>query len=119
MVIPTNIIISSLIGLVAVIVSIISLLEVRKQTKQNKEQGEKQTKLLENIANALPYVIKSKSVTDKKSKTGLTQNQKKSDDIKNMRLELQKEKFQWQKNKDIAKGISWIIDHLDSDDDDD
>ena len=36
-----------------------------------------------------------------------------------MRLELQKEKFQWQKNKDIAKGISWIIDHLDSDDEDD
>ena len=108
MVIPTNIIISSLIGLVAVIVSIISLLEVRKQTK-----------LLENIAKALPHVIKSKSVTDKKSKTRLTLNQKQSDDVKNMRLELQKEKFQWQKNKDIAKGISWIIDHLDSDDDDD
>ena len=75
--------------------------------------------MLENIAKALPHVIKSKSVTDKKPKTGLTQNQKKSDDVKNMRLELQKEKFQWQKNKDIAKGISWIIDHLDSDDEDD
>ncbi len=121
MIIPLDIFISSLIGLVAVIVAIISLFEVRKQTQQSKEQSEKQTKLLETIANALPYTIKErkpKSVTDKKSKSPLVQNYKKSDDIKAMKLELEKEKLQWQKNKDIAKGISWIIDRLNSDDED-
>lgn len=120
MIISIDTLISSLIGLVAIIVAIISLLEVRKQTRISKEQSERQTKLLETIAKAVPYTNKgreTKSVSDKKYKKESIKNQKNSDDVKKMKAELEQEKFQWQKNKDIAKGIAWIIDNLNSDDD--
>ena len=29
-----------------------------------------------------------------------------------LKLELERERLQWQKNKDIAKGIAWFIDRL-------
>ena len=114
MFVPIDIIISSIIGLVAVIVAIMSFLEVRRQTKQNKEQ----TKLLEAISKALPYTIRgkrAKSMSNKKLNTDTALSKAGSDDIKRMKIELEKEKLQWQKNKDIAKGIGWIIDRLNSD----
>ena len=42
-----------------------------------------------------------------------------SDDVKRMKLELEKEKLQWRKNKESVKGLAWIIDWLESDDEDD
>ncbi len=110
MVISLDIIISSIISVVAVIVAFVSLLE-----------GRKRTKLLETMIKTLPY-------TTKKKRTKLNPNKKLSkdtalskamaDDIQRMRLELEKEKLQWQKNKDIAKGLAWIINRLDSYDED-
>ena len=35
-----------------------------------------------------------------------------------MKLDLEREKLQWQKNKDIVKGLAWIVDHLNSDEED-
>jgi biopolymer transport protein ExbB/TolQ len=121
MVISLDIIISSIISLIAVMVAILSFLEVKRQTKQSREQSEKQTKLLETISEALPYTIKgkkAKSNPDKKLSKDTALSKGRADDIKRMKLELEKEKLQWQKNKDIAKGLAWIIDRLDSDDED-
>ena len=105
-----DIIVSSGIGLVAIIVAIVSLLE-----------GRKRTKLLETMIKTLPYTTKkkrTKSTPNKKSINEAALSKARADDIKRMKLELEKEKLQWQKNKDIAKGLAWIIDRLDSDDED-
>ena len=121
MVISLDIIISSIISLIAVMVAILSFLEVKRQTKQSREQSEKQTKLLETISEALPYTIKgktAKSTPNKKLSNDTALRKGRTDNIKRMKLELEKEKLQWQKNKDIAKGLAWIIDRLDSVDED-
>jgi|ACXJ01.1.fsa_nt_gi type III secretory pathway component EscV len=109
-----DIVISSVIGLVAVIIAIMSFLEVRKQAKQSEEQ----TKLLETISKALPYTTgkrRTESASNKAVNSGQALSQTKSNNIKQMKLDLEKEKLQWQKNKDIAKGIAWIIDRLNTD----
>ena len=111
MFVSLNIIISLGIGLVAVIVAIVSLLESRKRTK-----------LLETMIKILPYTTKkkrTKSTPNKKLNNDTALSRARADDIKRMKLELEKEKLQWQKNKDIAKGLAWIIEHLGSDDEDD
>ncbi|MCW6170842.1 MAG: hypothetical protein LVQ96_06690 [Thermoplasmatales archaeon] len=111
MVISLDIIISSIISAVAVIVAFVSLLE-----------GRKRTKLLEVMIKTLPYTTKrkrEKRTSNMKLNTDTDLSKARSDDIKRMELELEKEKLQWQKNKDIAKGLAWIIDHLGSDDEDD
>ena len=107
MVISLDIIISSGIGLVAIIVAIVSLLE-----------GRKRTKLLETMIKTLPYTTKKKTIRptpNKKLSNDTALGKVRADNIKRMKLELEKEKLQWQKNKDIAKGLTWIIDRLNSD----
>ena len=107
MFVSLGIIISSGIGLIATVVAIVSLLE-----------GRKRTKLLETMIKTLPYTTKkkrTKSISNKKLIDDTALSKTKSDDIKRMKLELEKEKLQWQKNKDIAKGLAWIIDRLNSD----
>jgi hypothetical protein len=104
-----DIIIPSVIGSVAIVVAIVSLLE-----------GRKRTKLLETMIKTLPYTTRkkrTKTASSKKSNSGLAPSQTRSVDIKRMKIELEKEKLQWQKNKDIAKGLAWIIDRLNSDED--
>ena len=111
MVISLDIIISSIISAVAVIVAFVSLLE-----------GRKRTKLLEAMIKTLPYTTKkkkTKSNPDKKLSKDTALSKAGADNIKRMKLELEKEKLQWQKNKDIAKGLAWIIDRLDSDEEED
>ena len=102
-----DILISSGIGLVAIIVAIVSLLE-----------GRKRTKLLETMIKTLPYTTRNKgtkSVANRKSKNDAALTKARSDEVRRMKLELEKEKLQWQKNKDIAKGLAWIIDRLNTD----
>ena len=109
MFVSLDILISSGIGLVAIVVAIVSLWE-----------GRKRTKLLEAMIKTLPYTTRkkgTKSASNRKSNTDTTLSRDKSNDIKRMKQELEKEKFQWQKNRDIAKGLAWIIDRLDSDED--
>jgi hypothetical protein len=106
----TDTLISFGIGLVAIIVAIVSLLE-----------GRKRTKLLETMIKTLPYTTRNKgtkSVVNRKSKNDTPLSKARSDEIRRMKLELEKEKLQWQKNKDIVKGLAWIIDRLDCDDED-
>ena len=102
-----NVIIPLGIGLVALIVAFISLLD-----------GRKRTKLLETLIKTLPYTTrrkKPKATSNKKISPETALSKARADDIKTMKLELEKEKLQWQKNKDIAKGLAWIIDRLGSD----
>jgi hypothetical protein len=68
----------------------------------------------------LPYTTQKKRAksTSNRTNTDTALNKVRSEEIKRMKLELEKEKLQWQKNKDIAKGLAWIIDRLGSDEDD-
>lgn len=107
MVYSINIVISSIIGVIAVIIATISLLE-----------GRKRTRLLETMIKTLPYTSKKrrpKTSSARKSDNEMAIRRAKEDDTRRMKLELEKERLQWKKNKDIAKGIAWIIDHLDND----
>ena len=110
MFVSLDIIVSSGIGLVAIIVAIVSLLE-----------GRKRTKLLKTLIKTLPYTTKkrrTRATPNKKLSNDTGLNKARADDIKRMKLELEKEKLQWQKNRDIAKGLAWIIDRLDSGEED-
>ena len=111
MFVSLGIIISSGIGLIATVVAIVSLLE-----------GRKRTKLLETMIKTLPYTTKkkrTKSTLNKKLINDTALSKARTNDIKGMKLESEAEKLQWQKNKDIAKGLAWIIDRLDSDEEED
>lgn len=99
-----NAIIPILIGAVAVVIAIISF-----------SDGRKRTRLLETMIKTLPYTSRpKKSSTSVKKRTSTKQNTNspQSEELKKMKLELEREKHQWQKNKDIAKGIAWVLDHL-------
>ena len=91
-----DILISSGIGLVAIIVAIVSLLE-----------GRKRTKLLETMIKTLPYTTRNKgtkSVANRKSKNDTALSQARSDEIRRIKLELEKEKLQWQKIRILRRG---------------
>ncbi|MEM3192116.1 MAG: hypothetical protein QXU98_03170 [Candidatus Parvarchaeota archaeon] len=73
------------------------------------QEGRKRTKLLETMIKTLPYTMRNKgtkSVTNGKSKNDIGLSLARLDEIRRMKLELEKEKLQWQKNKDIAKGLA-------------
>jgi len=110
MYVSLDIIIPSGIGLVAIVVAIVSLLE-----------GRKRAKMLETMIKTLPYTTKkrkAKSTSNNRLNTNTALSKARADDIKRMKLELEKERLQWQKNKDIVKGIGWIIDRLNTDEED-
>ena len=99
------------IGIIAVAIAVISFLD-----------GRKRTKLLETMIKTLPYTsrrAKRSSTTNKKTDTRKATNSIRSHDIQRMKLELEREKLQWRKNRDIAKGITWVIEHLNPDYEDD
>lgn len=110
MFVSLDILISSGISLVAIMIAIVSVLE-----------GRKRTKLLEAMIKTLPYTTKKKRIKSSSNRppdTDTALSKVRSDDVKRMKLELENEKLRWQKNKDIAKGLAWIIDRLGSDEDD-
>ena len=67
---------------------------------------------MEAIAEELPYTIKGKTakLTPNKKLINDKALSKTRDGVKRMKLELEKEKLQWRKNKELVKGLAWIID---------
>ncbi len=82
----------------------------------------KRTKLSSTMIKTLPYTTKkkrTKSTLNKKLINDTALSKARTNDIKGMKLESEAEKLQWQKNKDIAKRLAWIIGRLDSDEEKD
>jgi hypothetical protein len=84
--------------------------------------------LLETFTKSLPYVTRRPRPRKKGSPVqlpGITPYRSPDpvkmaiEERRRLKLELEREKLQWQKNKDFAKAIGWIIDRLDSGDEDD
>lgn len=86
-------------------------------------ESRKQSRLLQTVVKSLPYARsprRKNNSSRKKVSKNVTQSSSiaQAEERRRLKLELEKEKHQWQKNKDIAKGIAWLIDHIDESDDD-
>lgn len=106
-----DVVISTVVGVIAILIAVLTWIE-----------GRKSRKLIETFVKSIPYTSRKKkptAVNARKPKESQIASKVKFDEIERMKLELQKEKLQWQRNKDIARGIAWVIDHLDVDNDDD
>ncbi len=103
-------IISTSISVIAVGFAVLMWLETMKQTR-----------LLRKIMKSLPYTSRARkrNVSPQKLQGTVIQPSPSSqtEERRRLKLELEKEKLQWQKNKDIAKGIAWIVDRLSEPDD--
>ena len=86
-------------------------------------ESRKQSRLLQTVVKSLPYARsprRNNNSSRKKVPKIVTQSSSsaQAEERKRLKLELEKEKLQWQKNRDIAKGIAWLIDHIDESEDD-
>ena len=112
--------ISTVIAVTAIAFTVLIWIETRRQ----RIETEKQRLLLEKIVKSLPY---TESLRGKKNHTVKHLSQPgvisqplnpMGEERKRLKIELEKEKLQWQKNKDIAKGIAWIVERLSEPEDD-
>jgi hypothetical protein len=89
-------------------------------------ESRKQRQLLETVVKTLPYVSGRRRTTAKKRVLDPTRPVPQSkgtvpvvDPIKSaaeerrrLRLELERERLEWRKNRDIAKAIGWLLDRM-------
>ncbi|MDG7000037.1 MAG: hypothetical protein JRN15_13090 [Nitrososphaerota archaeon] len=112
--------ISTVVAIAAIVFAVLSWFETRKL----RIQAEKQRLLLEKIAKSLPYIErpmrKNSSATKSQGQSRMrhTLPNPAAEDRKRLKFELEREKLQWQKNKDIAKGLAWIVGRLSVPEDD-
>ncbi len=123
--------VSLLISVVAILFAALTWMESRKQRD-----------LLETMVKALPYVARPRRRTARKPSARPQQGipaanpplaappqktlipvvnplKAAAEERRRLKLELELEKLQWQKNRDVARAIAWFVDRLaDSDDDD-
>jgi len=117
----------SLVSVAAILFAALTLLESRKQRR-----------LLETMVKAMPYVTKPKKKSTKKKEskprapaipspppsmaavpaTTIDPIKAAAEERRRLRLELEREKLQWQKSKDVAKAIAWLLDRMDETEDD-
>ena len=81
---------------ISIIAVVISYIDMRRRLKQEREFSQ----LMANLINTLREELR---LFRKKSTT--------SDDIERQELLTKREKQQWNRMKDIAKAIGWILEH--------
>jgi hypothetical protein len=114
------------------------------ETRKQRELLEKQGKLLETLTRSIPLITprrrapRSRTVDPARANssadssiiarqtqplitsTPLVPRRPTASELAEQRrlakIELEREKLQWRKNKDVAKAIGWFLDRLDSDD---
>ena len=81
-------------------------------------ESRRQRKLLETMTKSLPFVTKPRRRPA--AKTTSTPNQLKTaaEERRRLRLDLERKKHEWRKNRDIAKALGWIADRMSEDDHD-
>ncbi|MCL4324139.1 MAG: hypothetical protein M1144_01560 [Candidatus Thermoplasmatota archaeon] len=101
--------VSLTVAIVAIVIAILSWGEARKQNR-----------VLRSMASSLAFIARRK----KSAKTSniairpVDRNLSDKDEARKLRLELEREKFQWQKQKDVARAIGWLVSRLDEDEED-
>ncbi len=93
------------------------------------QESRKQRLLLETITKTIPFVSRPRrrsasrrATTPSPTALAVRPNklelQQRAEERKRLKLQLEQEKEQWRRQKDVAKAIGWLVDRLDSSDDD-
>ena len=98
-------VISLLVAGVAVSIAALTYLESRKQRK-----------LFEKVAKALPVIATRRRKSAAKEPGTTPAAQEAAEDRRRLKLELDREKHEWRKNRDIAKALGWILERMNEDD---
>ena len=112
----------SLISVGAIVFAALTWLESRKHRK-----------LLETMVKTLPFIARPRRKPTKKKEPKPQKPtipslvpavsplpdpiKTAAEERKRLKLELEREKIQWQKSKDIAKAIAWVLDRMDEGED--
>jgi len=109
-----------LISVAAIVFAALTWLESRKQRH-----------LLETVVKTLPYVARHRRAGTRKKEPKVPQSvlapvviapavdlaKAAAEERRRLRLQLEREKLEWRKNKDIAKAIGWLVDRMNEGDD--
>ena len=111
-----------LISVAAIVFAALTWLESRKQRH-----------LLETMVKTLPYVARQRRAGTRKKEPKVAPAvpapvviapavgpaRAAAEERRRLRLQLEREKLEWRKNKDIAKAIGWLVDRMNEGDDSD
>lgn len=108
---------SLVLSIIAVVIAGFSLLESRKKSNSIREISE----LTKSIAESLEFISnrpkRKKATKDSEVAKQKLMVQQQAEERRNLKLRLQEQKHAWQKQKDVARAIGWIIDRIGEDDD--
>jgi len=90
---------------IAVLIAALTWLESRKLRK-----------LFEKVAKALPFVATRRRKSAAKESGTTPAMQAAAEERRRLKVELDREKHEWRKNRDIAKALGWIADRMSEDD---
>ena len=95
------------VALVAIVVAVLSWWEARRHSE-----------LLQSMAKSLAYIAKTRRSPSKGASTTLSSLalKQQTEERRRLKLELEREKESWRRQKDVAKAIGWIVDRLGEDD---
>jgi hypothetical protein len=92
---------------VAVLIAVLTWLESRKLRK-----------LFEKVAKALPFVTTRRRKSGAKESGATPAMLSAAEERRRLKLELDREKHEWRKNRDIAKTLGWIAERMSATEDD-
>jgi hypothetical protein len=93
----------------AIIIALLSWWEARRHSE-----------LLRSMAKSLAYIARARRSSAKLTSASPSNlsTQQRAEERRRLKLELEREKEQWRRQKDIAKAIGWIVDRLGEDEED-
>jgi hypothetical protein len=97
------------VAIVAIAVALLSWWEARRHSE-----------LLQSMAKSLAYIARTRRSVGKSATAvpSTTSIQQRTEERAGLRLELEREKEHWKRQKDIAKAIGWIIDRMGEEEED-
>ena len=78
-------------------------------------ESRKQRELLEILAKTLPFVARPRRRRPTKVSNTSAASKAATEERRRLKLELEHERLEWRKNRDIAKAISWFVDRMGED----
>ncbi len=89
---------------VAVVIAGLTWLESRKQRM-----------LLETMTKSLPFVTRPRRRPVARTTNTSKELKAAAEERRRLRLDLEREKHEWRKNRDIAKALGWFLDRMSED----
>ncbi len=97
------------VAVAAIVIALLSWWEARRHSE-----------LLQSMAKSLAYIARTRRSSRKPvlATSPALSIQQRAEERRRLKLELEREKEQWRRKKDIAKAIGWIVDRLGEDEED-